>query len=710
MLRGTRDRQRSPPAAQGVVVALRRGGAPCVAAAAAAARPRARATRARGARAGAGAAALCLAWGCGLLGGAGVGLFARADDALNVIVNGTFEFAGKQLTVLTEEVLTEEGVFTDYTDTDGQWLTTKDNGDNIEKEVWTSGMVAGMFWYQYEATGEQAMKTAAEFYLKGLEGVEEIEDNDTGFQVLNSYGLGYRLSESEAEKEEYLGRVLTGAENLHGFKWDANIPAFWSWENPSRRPEWDRAVNVDMIMNMEIMLWAKLHGGEDYDADVEGHADTTWQDIVRADNSTNHVAAYDVDTGELLETGTYQGYADNSTWTRGQAWAIYGYAMIYRYVPQPRFLSRSLGLLAYWEQNLPADYVPPADFDAPVSASDNGKDSSATAIVASALLEIFIITGEPIYLVKAQTHLSALLQADYYLPDATDGYQSILRRATAEWGDPEVGATFGDYFLLEAMVRYKKLAPSILLWQEAPVEIAVSGARRRRRRLVLEDTQELEVEQEVGWEEEEEEEEDAPGHRSLQELTGGEFCALDVTGGTLAFADADCVPVPPTLQPVAMTGAPVLQTPAPAAGTPAPTITATVGPTAGGTVLQASGTTAVYGAAALDNDVDLSCLSTSSPIIIRLGVTLSNTNSTPATLSLENGSILLATDIPAPDAGWQAGSNSVTFEVPVGTFVPAAWTQVVEVTVGFEAAPTAVAGDATSAAVDWLVITNELIL
>lgn len=61
-------------------------------------------------------------------------------------------------------------------------------------------------------------------------------------------------------------------------------------------------------------------------------------------------------------------------------------------------------------------------------------------------------SGDPIYLVKAQNHLSALLQADYYLPEATDGYQSILRRATAAWGDPEVGATFGDYFLLEAMV------------------------------------------------------------------------------------------------------------------------------------------------------------------------------------------------------------------------------------------------------------------
>ncbi|CAM9827827.1 unnamed protein product [Ectocarpus sp. 4 AP-2014] len=288
-------------------------------------------------------ARLCLAWSCcalALLGGGGVGVV-RADDSLNSAVAEAFVFSGAQLTVLTEEVLTEEGVFTDYTETDGLWRTEKDNGDSIDQTVWTSGMVAGMFWYQYEATGDEAMKTAAEFYCSGLEGLESEEDNDTGFQILNSFGLGYRLTGSE----DYLQRVLTGAEALHGFRWDGNIPAYWSWENPSRRPDWDRAVNVDMMMNLEILLWAGLNGGEDHELEVEGHADSTWKDIVREDNSTNHVAAYDIDTGELIETGTYQGYTNSSTWTRGQAWAIYGYAMVYRFLPEQRFLDRSIGLL-----------------------------------------------------------------------------------------------------------------------------------------------------------------------------------------------------------------------------------------------------------------------------------------------------------------------------------------------------------------------------
>eukprot|EP00903_Cladosiphon_okamuranus_P010054 g9531.t2 len=857
---------------------------------------------------------LAAAWFCVvlLLGSGGVGV-ARADDALNAKVVGAFDFAGKQLTVLNEDVLTEEGVFTDYTDEDGKWITTKEKDGEVEdigKGVWTSGMVAGMFWYQYEATGDPAMKTAAEFYCKGLEGVEEEDDNDLGFQVLNSYGLGYRLSNSTSDQEAYLGRVLTGAETLYKERWDENIPAFWSWANPTDRREWDRAVNVDMIMNMEIMLWAKGNGGEDRDSEVEGHADSTWRDIVRSDNSTNHVANYDVEDGSFNETGTYQGWRDDSTWTRGQAWGIYGYAMVYRYIPEPRFLSRSLGLFGYWEKNLPDDLVPPADFDAPASASDNGKDSSATAIVASALLEIFVSTKDPVYLVKAQNHLSALLKENYYIPDATDGYQSILRRATAKWGEPEVGATFGDYFLLEAMLRYQKLAPSILLRQEAAIAVAASSGERRR--LNADNTHEGKAggREEVG------------GERRLQELAGGEFCALVVSeDGVVSFEDPECVPIPPnfsatpapadpsaaatpspttasrggaltpgpvaateapvtlaplapgdtltpttlspTLQPV-MTGAPMVETPAPAAGTPAPTTeqpapvpqsdvpvvgetqtpvalsakpktvpptgapvtaaaatpspiadtepptptqtptraplltpapagaddtpapaeaqteaeaaaeadvdtdmstpapatadadadvdtvptsapttadtdsevdamstpaptktgdedevdmgstqtpTQTIAPSGGGLEAQAAGENAVFGALTLDDDVDLSYLSTTSPIIIWFGVTLDNTSSTPAKLSLENsGGTLLSADIEAPADGWQTGSNSVSFEVPVGAFDPTAWTKVVEVTVGFAPAPAAGDGAVTEAAVDWLVITNELVL
>ncbi|CBJ31659.1 Unsaturated glucuronyl hydrolase, family GH88 [Ectocarpus siliculosus] len=169
--------------------------------------------------------------------------------------------------------------------------------------------------------------------------------------------------------------------------------------------------------------------------------------------------------------GTYQGWQDDSTWSRGQAWAIYGFTMVHRYLTEQRFLDYTINTLSYFIDNLPDDNVPYADFDDPVD-SDNPNDSSATAIVTSALFELFELTGEPSYLEKAQEFLpSLLLSSTYFDSSATDGWQTILRNSTAAWGDAAMGFVTADYFLLESIVRYKTMAPSIILRDEADASI-----------------------------------------------------------------------------------------------------------------------------------------------------------------------------------------------------------------------------------------------
>ncbi|CAM9967440.1 unnamed protein product [Ectocarpus sp. 12 AP-2014] len=512
-------------------------------------------------------------------------LLVRADDTLNGVVTEAFEFSGEQLTVLKEDVLVENDMFTDYTDEDGEWRTANHNGNDITLTVWTSGMVAGMFWYQYEATDESKWKTYAEDIQEGLEGVELLDDNDLGFQTLNSFGLGYRLVGKSSFKE----RTLAGAESLYDFRYASNIPAFWSWKNPSKEPQWERAVNVDMIMNMEIMLWAANNGGDtDFSDAVGNHADTTWADLVREDYSTYHVADYDPSTGDLEDKGTYQGWQDDSTWSRGQAWAVYGFAMVHRYLKDERFLDRSILTLGYFVDNLPDDNVPYADFDAPEN-SDNPKDSSATAIVASALFELFELTGEPTYLEKAQEFLSSLLlSSTYFHSSATDGWQALLRKSAAAWGEGSVGSVTGDYFLLEAMVRYKTMAPSIILRGEEEVSI-----------------------------------------------TGDEL--------SLEFSGSD-----------------------------------------------------------LDDDVDLSGLSAESPIIIWFGVTLTNTDMVPESLTLESGSSSATVDIDEPDDGWSSGENRVSFSVGSGSF--SGLSTIDGVTLVFDA----LSSDSTDAIVDYLVVGHRL--
>ncbi|CAN0023241.1 unnamed protein product [Pylaiella littoralis] len=409
-----------------------------------------------------------------------------ADDILKVQVSESFGFTGGQMTILKEEVLPTIFNFTSYTTEEGIWITrSESSGKPVDQTVWTSGMVAGIFMLQYEATMDEKFLEFADETIEGLAGLQFLDDNDLGFQILNSYGQRYRLAGGESYKEA----CMDGADTLFTNRYLEFIKAYWTWKNPSRRKEWDLTMNVDMIMNMEIMAWASLNGGGDggnYMETAIEHADTTWDTLVRPDYSTNHVVAFDPDTGEVIETGTYQGWRDNSTWSRGQAWAIYGHVMMNRYSPEERFLERFALLLQYFVDNNREDNIPFSDFDAPeedLNAADddnvfNPRDSSATAIVASALFEAFQQTGVPYYLELAQLYLGSLLgNKDYFDPDATDSYQAIFRAASAEHGDPETGSMTGEYFGMEGMAsltRYKNLAPAILLRNEDSVSITDS--------------------------------------------------------------------------------------------------------------------------------------------------------------------------------------------------------------------------------------------
>src|SRR5207237_549950 len=141
------------------------------------------------------------------------------------------------------------------------------------------------------------------------------------------------------------------------------------------------------------------------------HASKTLADMVRADGSTYHVVDYST-AGALLHRGTLQGYSDSSTWTRGQAWAIYGYAMVYRYTSDARMLAAARKVADYYLSRLGNEAVPNWDFDAPTQH----KDSSAAAAVASALIELSGVLDLPDrdrYLQAAKRMLDELASPAY---------------------------------------------------------------------------------------------------------------------------------------------------------------------------------------------------------------------------------------------------------------------------------------------------------
>lgn len=145
---------------------------------------------------------------------------------------------------------------------------------------------------------------------------------------------------------------------------------------------------MDNMINLEMLFWAAKNGGNPYLYDVAvAHADKTMKCHFRPDYTSYHVAVYDTITGNLIKGVTHQGYADSTMWARGQAWAIYGYTVVYRETKDPKYLDFAQKVTDVYLERLPEDKVPYWDFDDP-GIPDAPRDASAAAVVASALLEL----------------------------------------------------------------------------------------------------------------------------------------------------------------------------------------------------------------------------------------------------------------------------------------------------------------------------------
>lgn len=377
-----------------------------------------------------------------------------ADHPTNTYKNVLHLIESKSENLATNVLDNDKETFTDYTDTDGEWDTKGD-------ETWCSGFVPGLFWYLNAITENKAWKQRAKHWTEGTRSRAYATDNDTGFQIFDSFGLGYTIGGENTD--DYKGVIVDGAKTLVDERYNENIGAFRSWKqgvsNPKRMPF---EVNIDQLMNMEIILWVGANANKpEYTRMAISHADKTWKNNNRKNASTYHVVAYDK-KGEVVDKRTHQGWEDHSTWSRGQAWSVYAYAMFYRYTGLVRMLDRSIKSYEYYiaaTKKQTDDYVPYADFDAPID-DDNPRDTSATSIVASALLELYKITKDEKYLNDAEAMLISLSTPEYLAIDPS--HESILLKGSEKWGEPEVGSIFGDYFFVEALYRWKIWSPRAL--------------------------------------------------------------------------------------------------------------------------------------------------------------------------------------------------------------------------------------------------------
>ncbi|HBG57086.1 MAG TPA: glucuronyl hydrolase [Porphyromonadaceae bacterium] len=327
----------------------------------------------------------------------------------------------------------------------------------VRIEEWTAGFWPGILWYDYENTKSEEVLDAARHYTDILEPLTTLPayDHDLGFQLFCSYGNGYRLTGDEKYKQ-----IILNAADTLATLFNPRAGTILSWPREVEPNNWPHNTIMDNMLNLEMLYWAAANGGnkELYDIATK-HAETTMKYQFREDGSNYHVVVYDTIDGHFIKGITHQGYADETMWARGQAWAIYGYTMVYRETRDKKFLRFAEKVTDVYLKRLPEDYVPYWDFDAP-NIPDEPKDASAAAITASALIELAQLEDTPAkakeYRDAALKMLMSLSSPEYRSGETNSAF--LLRSVGHKPNGSEVNASinYADYYYIEALTRLKK--------------------------------------------------------------------------------------------------------------------------------------------------------------------------------------------------------------------------------------------------------------
>ena len=376
-------------------------------------------------------------------------------------VDKQLQYCHKQVKRALAELQQKDGSF-DYTMEPRNILKgDKQKGWNCRKmdKDWCSGFWPGILWMDYQNTKDEAVKKAAKGYTESLKGIayRPCHDHDIGFLMFCSYGKGYEVNHSP----EYKKIILASADSLATL-FNPVVGTILSWPRMVEREHWPHNTIIDNMMNLELLFWAARNGGGRYLYDIAcKHAETTMKHQFRKDYSCYHVAVYDTLDGHFMKGVTHQGLSDDSMWARGQAWAIYGYTMVYRETHDVRFLDFARKVSDVYLSRLPEDMIPYWDFNAPELSSGEPKDASASAITASALLELSTYINDSdsafFYRNKAVEMLQILSSPAYQARNKKDAFLLHSVGHMNKGWEVDASISYADYYYLEALVRLKRL-------------------------------------------------------------------------------------------------------------------------------------------------------------------------------------------------------------------------------------------------------------
>lgn len=324
---------------------------------------------------------------------------------------------------------------------------------------WTNGFWAGLLWQMYHATGEEKYKEQARITEERLDrSLEEFEGlyHDVGFMWMHSAVADYRLTGDKKSftRGHHAANLLAGRFNILG-----NYIRAWNGDLSG----W---MIIDCLMNLSLLYWATEETKDPrFAAIARRHADTALEKVLRKDGSSNHIVIMDPENGDVLETPGGQGIAAGSSWSRGQAWAVYGFAISYAHTKEERYLDAAKQAAHYFIANLALnDYLPLCDFRAPMEPVLY--DSTAGACAACGLLEIAKHVKDEEKALYQRSALKILTAMEKKFCNWKEEEDGILYYGRVDYNNPakdeDISIIYGDYFFVEAVLRL--LEKDFFIW------------------------------------------------------------------------------------------------------------------------------------------------------------------------------------------------------------------------------------------------------
>lgn len=319
---------------------------------------------------------------------------------------------------------------------------------------WCSGFYPGLLWQMYQWTHDDFWRRQAVGETWRLQDNQwNASSHDLGFMMHIPFGTAWRLTGERSYRD-----VVVQAARTLATRFDERVGCIrsWSWGTPER---WRFAVIIDNMMNLELLFEASLLTGDQRLCQMaESHADKTLQNHFRPDGSSYHVVDYNPDDGSVIKRITHQGLADESVWSRGQAWGLYGFTMCYRYTRHPSYLEQAQRIADFFlnQHNLPADLIPYWDMRDP-AIPQAPRDASAAAIIASGLYELATYSAPSLaarYRDTADRIIASLESAYQPQPRTMQGF--LLLHSTGNYpahDEIDVPISYADYYYLEALRR-----------------------------------------------------------------------------------------------------------------------------------------------------------------------------------------------------------------------------------------------------------------